>query len=92
MILKHLTSWSKGLFVRVLLLAIGTAPVLAQLRPGLNLDPLSGEPRLSMDIRGEREASRSLDGLFQIVASKKRRISHSCSRVDQYPPYFSTTS
>jgi len=45
---------------------------LASLRPGLTIDPLSGEPRISLDIRNEQEVSLSLNLLFNLVAENKR--------------------
>ena len=45
---------------------------LAALRPGVSFDPLTGEPRLSLDIRSEEDASLSMDLIFSLIAKDKR--------------------
>lgn len=45
---------------------------LATLRPGLSMDPFTGEPRLSLDIRSEKEAETSLDIIFRLMDQNKR--------------------
>ncbi len=44
---------------------------LAALRPGLSFDPVSGEPRISLDIRNDRETEYSLELLFSLIAQNK---------------------
>lgn len=45
---------------------------LAAIRASLGFDPLTGEPRISLDIRNEKEAELSLDLLFNFIAKKKK--------------------
>jgi len=47
---------------------------LASLRPGLSFDPVSGEPRISLDIRNDHEAEISLELIFSMAAQNKRSI------------------
>lgn len=43
---------------------------LHHLRPELSFDALNGEPRVSFDIRNEREILSSLQSIFQLIESK----------------------
>ena len=45
---------------------------LVALRPGLAFDPLTGEPRISLDIRNEQEIELTLDLVFNLMAQKKK--------------------
>ena len=45
---------------------------LAAIRASLGFDPLTGEPRISLDIRNEKEVELSLDLLFNYIAKKKK--------------------
>ena len=45
---------------------------LAAIRASLGFDPLTGEPRISLDIRNEKEVELSLDLLFNFIAKKKK--------------------
>ncbi len=45
---------------------------LAALRPGLSFDALTGEPRISLDIRNVQEVELTLDLLFSMLAQKKQ--------------------
>jgi len=44
---------------------------LAAIRASLGFDPLTGEPRISLDIRNEKEVELTLDLLFNFIAKKK---------------------
>lgn len=61
---------------------------LAAVRPGLSFDPLSGEPRLSLDIRNEKEAGLSLDLIFSLISKEKRSFViaiDECQQITSYP-------
>jgi len=60
---------------------------LASLRPGLTIDPLSGEPRISLDIRNEQEVSLSLNLLFNLVAENKRSFVVAIDEFQQISSY-----
>jgi AAA+ ATPase superfamily predicted ATPase len=45
---------------------------LAAIRASLGFDPLTGEPRISLDIRNEKEVELSLDLLFNFIAKRKK--------------------
>lgn len=45
---------------------------LAAIRASLGFDPLTGEPRISLDIRNDKEVELSLDLLFSFIAKKKK--------------------
>jgi len=60
---------------------------LAALRPGLSFDPLSGEPRISLDIRNEQEVSLSLNLLFSLVAENKRSFVVAIDEFQQISSY-----
>jgi len=44
---------------------------LAAIRASLGFDPLTGEPRVSLDIRNEKEVELTMDLLFNFIAKKK---------------------
>ena len=60
---------------------------LAALRPGLSFDPLSGEPRISLDIRNEQEVSLSLNLLFSLVAENKKSFVVAIDEFQQISSY-----
>lgn len=60
---------------------------MSALRPGLSFDPLSGEPRISLDIRNEQEMALSLDLVFQIMAQKKRSFVLAIDEFQQIASY-----
>lgn len=60
---------------------------LASLRPGLSFDPLSGEPRISLDIRNEQEAGLSLNLLFSLVAENKKSFVVAIDEFQQITSY-----
>lgn len=60
---------------------------LAALRPGLTFDPLSGEPKISLDIRNEQEVNLSLTLLFSLVANNKRSFVVAIDEFQQIASY-----
>jgi len=60
---------------------------LSSLRPGLSIDPLSGEPRISLDIRNEQEVGLSLDLLFSVVAEHKKSFVVAIDEFQQISSY-----
>lgn len=44
---------------------------LIHLRPELRFDPLSGEPKISFDIRNQNDALTSLDSIFNLIKGKE---------------------
>lgn len=60
---------------------------LSALRPGLSFDPLTGEPRISLDIRNEEEANLSLDLLFSMIAKDKRSFVLAIDEFQQISSY-----
>jgi AAA+ ATPase superfamily predicted ATPase len=47
---------------------------MAALRPGLSFDSLTGEPRITLDIRTEKEVTLSLDLIFSLIAHNKHNF------------------
>lgn len=45
---------------------------LAALRPGLSMDPFTGEPRISLDIKSEKEAEASFEIIFHLIDQNTR--------------------
>ena len=45
---------------------------ISSLRPSLTFDSLSGEPRISLDIRNEKETEASLELIFSLIARNSR--------------------
>jgi len=60
---------------------------LAALRPGLSFDPLSGEPRISLDIRNEQDVTLSLNLLFELIAGEKRSFIVAIDEFQQISSY-----
>ena len=60
---------------------------LAALRPGLSFDPLSGEPRISLDIRNEQDVGLSLNLLFELIAGEKRSFIVAIDEFQQISSY-----
>lgn len=60
---------------------------LASLRPALSFDPLSGEPRISLDIRSDKEVSLSLDLLFSLVAGHRKSFVLAIDEFQQIASY-----
>jgi len=60
---------------------------LSALRPGVSFDPLTGAPRISLDIRNERDVSLSLDLLFELVAGEKRSFIIAIDEFQQIASY-----
>jgi hypothetical protein len=60
---------------------------LSSLRPVLGFDPLTGEPRISLDIRNELETKFSLDILFNIMAQKKQSLVLAIDEFQQIASY-----
>jgi AAA+ ATPase superfamily predicted ATPase len=60
---------------------------MAALRPGLSFDPLSGEPRISLDIRNEQDMVLSLDLVFQHMAQKKHSFVVAIDEFQQIASY-----
>lgn len=44
---------------------------LSSLRLKFSIDPLSGEPSVSLDVSGRREAEQTLDAIFRFIAEQK---------------------
>ena len=65
----------------------GLLKKLAALRPALSFDPLTGEPRISLDIRNEQEVVLSLDLLFNLVAQDKRSFVVAIDEFQQISSY-----
>jgi uncharacterized protein len=60
---------------------------LAALRPVLGFDPLTGEPRISLDIRNEQEIKSTLDVLFHMMGQKKRSFVIAIDEFQQIASY-----
>jgi AAA+ ATPase superfamily predicted ATPase len=60
---------------------------LASLRPALSFDPLSGEPRISLDMRNDKEVSLSLDLLFSMVAGHRKSFVLAIDEFQQIASY-----
>ncbi len=60
---------------------------LSALRPGVSFDPLSGAPRISLDIRDERDVGLSLDLLFELIAGEKRTFITAIDEFQQIASY-----
>jgi AAA+ ATPase superfamily predicted ATPase len=60
---------------------------LAALRPVLGFDPLTGEPRISLDIRNEQEIKFTMDILFNIMAQKKQSFVIAIDEFQQIASY-----
>ncbi len=60
---------------------------LAALRPGLSFDPLTGEPRISLDIRNEQEVALALDLVFELIAQKKQSFVVAIDEFQQIASY-----
>lgn len=60
---------------------------LSALRPGLSFDSLTGEPRISLDIRNEQEVGLSLKLLFELIAGEKRSFIIAIDEFQQISSY-----
>lgn len=60
---------------------------LTSLRPVLGFDPLTGEPRISLDIRNEQEIKFTLDILFNMMAQKKQSFVIAIDEFQQIASY-----
>lgn len=60
---------------------------MAALRPGLSFDPLTGEPRISLDIRNEQDVGLSLNLLFELIAGEKRSFIVAIDEFQQISSY-----
>lgn len=60
---------------------------LAALRPGLSFDSLTGEPRISLDIRNEKDVGLSLKLLFELMAGEKRSFVIAIDEFQQISAY-----
>ena len=60
---------------------------LVHLRPEINFNPLNGEPKISLDIRNEKEAVSSLDTIFRLIASKNKYFAIAIDEFQQISEY-----
>ena len=60
---------------------------LAALRPSLAFDSLTGEPRISLDIRNEQEIELTLDLVFKLMAQKKKNFVVAIDEFQQIASY-----
>ena len=60
---------------------------LAAIRASLGFDPLTGEPRVSLDIRNEQEIELTLDLLFKLMAKKKQSFVVAIDEFQQIASY-----
>jgi len=60
---------------------------LATLRPGLSFDPLTGEPRIALDIRTEKEIELTLDLILNLMAQKKKNFVVAIDEFQQIATY-----
>jgi len=60
---------------------------LTSLRPVVGFDPLTGEPRISLDIRNEQEIRFTLDILFNMMAQKKQSFVIAIDEFQQIASY-----
>jgi len=60
---------------------------LAALRPALTFDSLTGEPRISLDIRNEREIELTLDLVFKLIAERRQSFIVAIDEFQQIASY-----
>jgi uncharacterized protein len=60
---------------------------LAALRPGLSFDPLSGEPRISLDIRNEQDTILTMNLIFDLLSKKKQSFVLAIDEFQQIASY-----
>jgi len=60
---------------------------LAAIRASLGFDPLTGEPRVSLDIRNEQEIELTLDLLFKLIGKKKQSFAVAIDEFQQIATY-----
>ncbi|MDF1576729.1 MAG: ATP-binding protein [Bacteroidales bacterium] len=60
---------------------------LSALRPSLGFDSLTGEPRISLDIRNEQELDLTLDLVFSLIAQKKKFFVFAIDEFQQIASY-----
>ena len=60
---------------------------LGNLRPALAFDSLTGEPRISLDIRNVQEVELTLDTVFRLMGEKKQRFVIAIDEFQQIASY-----
>ncbi len=60
---------------------------LSALRPGLSFDQLTGEPRISLDIRNEQDTVLTMDLIFDLLSRKKQSFVLAIDEFQQIASY-----